>query len=207
LVGAEGTGKHELAKGIISIDEPFSVQIRTAICLPLSTEDEESRPRIDFICFIQLKFLNPKMQDAQLLCQRHKQRAENNPRPPMGLQHMTNPAPRGDTLPADLEMMASYTDNMRVVEESVKHVDLRYFLGRSCFVALKVKCPEKRGVGLELVSEFCDHYGAPILYGALESDQEQITLASAGLVNNISPLLIDSTRRPYDTQLLCDDIH
>ncbi|CAC5358593.1 CENPM [Mytilus coruscus] len=160
LVGAEGTGKHELAKGIISIDEPFSVQIRTATCLPLSTEDEESRPRIDFICFI---------------------------------VDLTN------------------RESMRVVEESVKHIDLRYFLGRSCFVALKVKCPEKRGVGLELVSQFCDHYGAPILYGALETDQEKITLAkqvlnmakvSAGLVNNISPLLIDSTRRPYDTQLL-----
>lgn len=56
------------------------------------------------------QFVNVFMLYLKLSCQRHKQRAENNPRPRMGLQHMINPAPRGDTLPADLEMMASYTD-------------------------------------------------------------------------------------------------
>ena len=31
-----------------------------------------------------------------------------------------------------------------------------------------MKCPEKRGVDLELLTQFCDVYGSPVLFGSVE---------------------------------------
>jgi hypothetical protein len=31
-----------------------------------------------------------------------------------------------------------------------------------------VKCPEKRGVDLEILTQFCEDFGSPVLYGGVE---------------------------------------
>ncbi|KAK7088257.1 centromere protein M-like isoform X2 [Littorina saxatilis] len=51
-VGAEGTSKHDLSLAILKIPVKFSLQIRTASSLPLPEENADTRPRIDFICFL-----------------------------------------------------------------------------------------------------------------------------------------------------------
>ncbi|XP_033759567.1 centromere protein M-like [Pecten maximus] len=93
------------------------------------------------------------------------------------------------------------------VEESLKYIDGRYFLGRACFVALKVKNHMSRCVHLEILTSLADHCGAPILYGGLETDAESMTLArqiltmteiAAGFKKNISPALIEATRVAYN---------
>lgn len=52
VLGAEGTNKHDLSLTMLKLPVQFSLQIRTAIGLPLPEENAETRPRIDFICFL-----------------------------------------------------------------------------------------------------------------------------------------------------------
>ncbi|XP_069104653.1 centromere protein M-like [Argopecten irradians] len=93
------------------------------------------------------------------------------------------------------------------VEKSLRYIDGRYFLGRACFVALKVKKHVSRCVPLEILNSLADRWGVTILYGGLETDAESMTLArqiltmteiAAGFKKNISPMLIESTKVAYN---------
>ncbi|XP_060077177.1 centromere protein M-like [Ylistrum balloti] len=156
LIGSEGVGKHDLAKSIVGIDTDVSYQVRTAVSLPLASNTETSRPRIDFACFL-----------------------------------------------IDVTNKESFNN----IEESLKYIDGRYFLGRACFVALKVKNHASRCVHLEVLTSLADYCGAPILYGGLETDAERMTLArqiltmteiAAGFKKNISPGVIEATKVAYN---------
>ncbi|XP_061197913.1 centromere protein M-like [Saccostrea echinata] len=151
LVGSEGIGKHDLGKCLIK-NSWFYLQVRTAITLPLPVTSDNSRPRIDYICFL-----------------------------------------------IDL----TSRDSLKTVEESLKHVDVRYFLGQCCFIALKVKNPEKRAIFIEQIIQLSKQYKSDVLYGSFETEAESIFLAeqilksveiAAGMQKNVSPMFIESTR-------------
>ncbi|XP_041377478.1 centromere protein M-like [Gigantopelta aegis] len=52
IIGAEGVGKHNLALSIVNVSAPFAVQCRIATELPLTNENSDTRPRIDFLCYV-----------------------------------------------------------------------------------------------------------------------------------------------------------
>ncbi|CAH1793595.1 unnamed protein product [Owenia fusiformis] len=53
IVGTHGVGKHELAKSLLGIPTPYSVQIRTANELPLPPlTGSNERPKIDLVVFM-----------------------------------------------------------------------------------------------------------------------------------------------------------
>ncbi|XP_022340546.2 centromere protein M-like [Crassostrea virginica] len=94
-------------------------------------------------------------------------------------------------------------DSLKTVEESLKHVDVRYFLGKCCFVALKVKNPEKRAIFIEQIAQLSKQYNSDVLYGSFETDDESAFLAeqilksveiAAGLKKNVSPMFLECTR-------------
>lgn len=96
-------------------------------------------------------------------------------------------------------------DSLKTVEESLKHVDVRYFLGKCCFVALKVKNPEKRAIFIEQMAQLSQQYKSDVLYGSFETEAESAFLAeqilksveiAAGLQKNKSPMFLDCCRFP-----------
>ena len=52
LLGADGVGKHDLARSMVDLNLPFTLQVRTATSLPLPSDDNGGRPRIDFVVFV-----------------------------------------------------------------------------------------------------------------------------------------------------------
>lgn len=96
-------------------------------------------------------------------------------------------------------------DSLKTVEESLKHVDVRYFLGKCCFVALKVKNPEKRAIFIEQIAQLSQQYKSDVLYGSFETEAESAFLAeqilksveiAAGLQKNKSPMFLECCRFP-----------
>ncbi|XP_062597220.1 centromere protein M-like [Saccostrea cucullata] len=94
-------------------------------------------------------------------------------------------------------------DSLKTVEESLKHVDVRYFLGQCCFIALKVKNPEKRAIFIEQIVQLSKQYKSDVLYGSFETEEESIFLAeqilksveiAAGMQKNVTPMFLESTR-------------
>ncbi|XP_048750904.2 centromere protein M-like [Ostrea edulis] len=151
LVGSEGIGKHDFGKCLIK-NSWFYLQVRTTITLPLPMTSDNSRPRIDYICFL-----------------------------------------------IDL----TSRDSFQTVEESLKHIDVRYFQGKCCFVALKVKNPEKRAIFLEQIIQLSKQCKSDVLYGSLETEAESVFLSeqilksaeiAAGLQKNVSPMFLECTQ-------------
>ncbi|XP_013402384.1 centromere protein M-like [Lingula anatina] len=108
--------------------------------------------------------------------------------------------------------MIDMTDkrSMAVVESSLPHLDVDYFLGRVCFVIKNAQGLLDRSVEIEAVTQLADTYDSPLLCETVEPGQGgssvaekilQLLAISVGFHDHITPLLIDVTKRPYHTLL------
>ncbi|XP_071493806.1 centromere protein M-like [Diadema antillarum] len=101
---------------------------------------------------------------------------------------------------------ASVKMSMKVIADSVGHLDMSYFIGRVCFVVLNASSEQSHCADIGDIVGLCDTYNSPMLTGNLEPESQRQSLArrllemtwvAAGFKPGVSPLLIQCTRRSY----------
>ncbi|XP_006011016.1 centromere protein M [Latimeria chalumnae] len=150
LVGAEEHYLEKLAEIIAKETQPFKINVRTAKRLPLPTENDYIRPRIDLIVFI--------------INLHNKQ-------------------------------------SLSVVESALAFVDVKFFLGKVCFLATGVGMVKYCSVEAYSVRKLAESCCCPVIYTELESRKERESTAqrlvrmlkiSAGFVPGVSALFFSS---------------
>ncbi|XP_042201082.1 centromere protein M [Callorhinchus milii] len=159
LVGVDGIPQDQLTEAILEESKSFTVNVRLAKKLPLPTENEESRPRIDLIVFL-------------------------------------------------LDVRNQYS--IEITKSSLAYVDVNFFLGKVCFLAVIDKSIKHQVVEMHAVKELADSYSSPLFFVELASPERRTGIAqrllrmlkvAAGLVPGVSALALSSLLRPsFKTQ-------
>ncbi|XP_067686933.1 centromere protein M-like [Haliotis asinina] len=101
-------------------------------------------------------------------------------------------------------------DSMKIVEEALSTVDVRYFVGRSSLIVTGVEFPNKQVIEMETVLKLAESYDLPIIFGEVEKPEELLSLATkvtktveiaAGYKPNVSPMLVEATQRNFEQNL------
>ncbi|KAK3102571.1 hypothetical protein FSP39_012280 [Pinctada imbricata] len=94
-------------------------------------------------------------------------------------------------------------ESLKIVENSLQCVDGKQYAGKTCIVALKVKCPERRAFDLDALTNLAHRHYCEVYYGSLETEMEKDVLAkqiirvsevACGQKHNVTPLLVESTK-------------
>uniref|UniRef100_A0A4W3GW84 Centromere protein M n=1 Tax=Callorhinchus milii TaxID=7868 RepID=A0A4W3GW84_CALMI len=113
MVGVDGIPQDQLTEAILEESKSFTVNVRLAKKLPLPTENEESRPRIDLIVFL-------------------------------------------------LDVRNQYS--IEITKSSLAYVDVNFFLGKVCFLAVIDKSIKHQVVEMHAVKELADSYSSPLFF-------------------------------------------
>ncbi|XP_072036988.1 centromere protein M-like [Amphiura filiformis] len=93
------------------------------------------------------------------------------------------------------------------VVSSCKALDISYFLGHACFVALIGSDEEMQAADMTSITSLSDAYDSPMLCGSLKDDRLKKCLAkkllklsetAAGYCNGVSSLLVQATKKSLD---------
>ncbi|XP_065511139.1 centromere protein M [Caloenas nicobarica] len=126
LVGSEGDFQQKLAETILQEKKDFTVNVHIATSLPLPSERDHLRPRIDMIVFM-------------------------------------------------IDIKSKYS--LKNVEDSLAHVDARFFLGKVCFLVTGVGRVNCCSVDMNAVWKLGENYCSPVLFCELELEGTRVATA------------------------------
>ncbi|XP_031575279.1 centromere protein M-like [Actinia tenebrosa] len=115
-----------------------------------------------------------------------------------------NKRPRIDFVVFFIDM--SNKTSLDIVKNSLKYVDVEYFLGHCCFVVTNVKNEPIHAIGIQDVVGLSDMYDSPLICSELQTKQGQNCLArklvhylqiASGHCSDLTPMLVDVTKRSF----------
>ncbi|XP_071093452.1 centromere protein M-like [Haliotis cracherodii] len=101
-------------------------------------------------------------------------------------------------------------DSMKIIEEALSAVDVKYFVGRSSLIVTGVEFPNKQVIEMETVLKMAETYDLPLIFGEVEKPEELLSLATkvtktveiaSGFKRNVSPMLVEATQRNFEQNL------
>ncbi|XP_015716838.1 centromere protein M isoform X1 [Coturnix japonica] len=146
LVGTESGVQRQLAEALLREKKDFCINIHLASSLPLPSERDHLRPRIDMIAFV-----------------------------------------------IDIKSKRS----LKTVQASLAYVDVRFFLGKVCFLVTGVGRVKSCSIDMNAISKLGDVYCSPVIYCELELERIRVATAQrllrilqicSGRVAGVTPL-------------------
>ncbi|XP_067876079.1 centromere protein M [Heterodontus francisci] len=111
--------------------------------------------------------------------------------------------PRIDLIVFLMDMCSQHS--VETVRLSLAYVDVNFFLGKVCFLAVRGKTVKHQSIEMYTLKQLADSYSSPLIPAELESTERRAVIAqrllqmlkvAAGLVPGVSALALSSLIRP-----------
>uniref|UniRef100_UPI00398E7055 centromere protein M n=1 Tax=Pristiophorus japonicus TaxID=55135 RepID=UPI00398E7055 len=111
--------------------------------------------------------------------------------------------PRIDLIVFLMDMRSQHS--VETVRSSLAYVDVNFFLGKVCFLAVGDKTVKHQSTEMYTLKQLADSYSSPLFHAELESTERRAVIAqrllhmlkvAAGLVPGVSALALSSLIRP-----------